>query len=136
MDTPVHEYRYEASETQLILDNLTPQTSYVASLAACRKVNMVETTMGYEQLYFVTKESPTNVEFLEEKYIVKGRNGYIKIQIPLTGVVSVYSIIGQVVFNQELASGTYSIPTSNGIYIVKITDKEGKYRNYKINCKN
>lgn len=135
MNIPIREYRYDTNKTQLILDNLTPQTSYVASVAACRKVNMIETTMGYNQLHFVTNESPTGIESIEQKHIVNGSNGYIKIQMTLTGVVSVYSITGHVVYNQELASGNYSVPIPNGIYIVRITDKNGNHWTHKINCR-
>lgn len=136
LEFPVREYRYEASQTQLLLENLTANTSYTASVAVCRKVGMLETTMGTYRLNFVTAESPTSNEEIHNPYNISVNNGNVVIQIPFVGEILICNTSGNIIYNKKLAPGNYSIKVNSGICIIRITDEKGNHWTQKLNCRN
>jgi hypothetical protein len=58
-------------------------------------------------------------------------NGGIFLILPKAGNnVKLFSLTGQMIWNGELVSGRFYIPTGKGIYILRVNNKS-----YKVNCK-
>lgn len=56
------EYHFDGKQENLLLDDLTSATSYIAEVYACRKVEAIETTMGQTNISFTTDAAQVKPE--------------------------------------------------------------------------
>jgi hypothetical protein len=118
---PEKEYRFESSG--FTITDLSPETDYTVSVAACRTVENIETRTGSSRLNFRTAAPPISVEEVGTGVSVHTADKQLFIRADKEYEASVYSLQGRLVFTRNITEGTNIVTLNDrGVYILKLTD--------------
>lgn len=138
LDTDAHlvaENEVEASEKSYVVESLSPNTEYRVEVIPLRYVDNIETQMTASYLSFATLETPTAVETVSDNVpVIIATQGKLNIQTSESSQLSLFTLSGQCIYQEKVASGVVQIDVPESILILKVTDKNGDVLTQKVNC--
>ena len=105
--------------------DLTPETPYVMTFEALRKVDNLITTMNKIEMVVITMESPAANEGIETSPVVKTHTAGIELNLADVSKLVVLTADGRAVHQGSYSAGSHQVPLKPGIYFVVLTDTKG-----------
>lgn len=115
----------DPTELTYTFKDLTPETPYVMTFEALRKVDNLITTMNKIDMEGVTAESPAANELIETTPVVSTYATGIELDLADVSNLVVFSADSRVVHQGSYSAGNHQVPLKPGIYFVVLTDSKG-----------
>lgn len=131
----VAESKVEASEKSFTVESLSPGTEYWVEATPLRYVDNIEAQMTTSSISFTTAEAPTAIETVSDGApVITATSGKLSVRTSSDSQLSLFTLAGQCIYREKLASGLVQLTVPEAILILKITDKDGEVLTQKVNC--
>ena len=115
----------DPTELTYAFTDLTPETPYVMTFEALRKVDNLITTMNKIDMVGITAESPAANELIETTPVVSTYATGIELDLADVSNLVVFSADSRAVHQGSYCAGNHQVPLKPGIYFVVLTDSKG-----------